>query len=840
MNIRQKMLLGAAALTLIPVVLTSLLIWQGASTLSADTVGVQVRTQLVSLRDTKRQQIVDELNERVTSLQVLAAQRSTIDAYKQFKGSFYTAGKELSKTVETTQATKELNDYIGLYYNNEYAKRNPGAVPSLAKAVASLDANAIALQTVFVVDNPNPVGLKEQLDAPPVDFAYGRAHAQFHPSFERAQKLSGYYDIFMIDSDTDTVIYTVFKELDFGTKLSGDNIASKTKLAEAYLKMKEAKAGSSYMSDFAPYLASYDDQAAFVAVPVYDGIKQIGVLAMQYPIDKLTDTMNANKAWKAIGLGDSGDIFIVGSDKLMRTNARYLIEDKAAFVTTMGSKLDAVTKSVLDKKNTTIGLVKVDSDVTRPAIEGKDGVLDFVDYRGIASIGAYAPIKAQGLSWAIVAKINEAEANQPIDELNQSSLIRALLIAVTVVAVAALGVTLFLRQFLSPITKLAGTVKAVAGGETTARSQLVEKDEIGDLGRAFDDLLDERNAALAKATLENENINNSAIGLLQGVFQLSNKDLTVRAPVTEDIVGTISASVNQLADEIGSTLADVRGVADEVRRTSAALQEQSQFVENAALRERESLDSMSETLGRATQQLNDVAQLSGTSSATALRTASATQAAQAAVEGTVRGMDALRESISETEKRFKRLGERSQEISSAVALVNTISERTHVLSLNASMQAATAGEAGRGFAVVAQEVQRLSDSSRQATAQISQLVANIQAETNETLLTMNRLISDVVAQTELARLAGREMTQTQTATTELVGLVQQIAAFSTQQEALAAALQQNVLDINDSSNLTSSAITQQSQATQTLVMYAARLTDAVGQFTLPEVNANKS
>ena len=834
MNIRQKMLLGAVALTLIPVALTSLLIWQGASTLAADTVDAQVRTQLVSLRDTKRQQITDELSERVASLQVLAAQRSTIDAYKQMKGSFYTVGKELSKTIEPGEATKNLNEYLTQYFSPEYLKRNPGAAPSLAKAVASLDANAIAMQTVFIVDNPGPPGLKEQMDTPAVDFAYGRAHSQFHTGFEKAQKLSGYYDIFLVDSDTDTVIYSVFKELDFATKLTGDGIASKTKLAEAYLKMKEAKAGSSYMSDFAPYLASYDDQAAFLAVAIYDAGKQIGVLAMQYPIDKLTETINANKAWKSMGLGDTGDIFIVGSDKLMRTNSRYLLEDKASFVTLMGDKVDATAKGLLDKKNTTIGLIKIDSDATRPALEGKDGVINFTDFRGITSIGAFAPIKAQGLNWAIVAKINESEARQPIDELDQSTLLRALLIALGVVLVAGLAVTLFLRQFLSPIAKLSDTVKAVAGGETTARSQLVEKDEIGDLGRAFDDLLDERNAALAKATLENENINNSAIGLLQGVFQLSNKDLTVRAPVTEDIVGTISASVNQLADEIGSTLADVRGVADEVRRTSAGLQEQSRLVENAALRERESLDSMSETLGRATQQLNDVAQLSGTSSATALRTASATQAAQTAVEGTVRGMDALRESISETEKRFKRLGERSQEISSAVALVNTISERTHVLSLNASMQAATAGEAGRGFAVVAQEVQRLSDSSRQATAQISQLVANIQAETNETLLTMNRLISDVVAQTELARQAGHEMTRTQIATTELVGLVQQIAAFSTQQEALAAALQQNVLDINDSSNLTSSAITQQSQATQTLVMYAGRLTDAVGQFTLPE------
>ncbi len=833
MNIRQKMLLGAAALTLIPVALTSLLLWQGASNLSAATVGGQVRTQLVSLRETKRIQVREELDERIKSVQVLAAQRSTIDAYKQFKASFYSAGAELSKTIEPAAATKNLNEYIGLYYNNEYAKRNPNAAPSLAGTVAALDANAIALQTVFAVDNPNPVGLKEQLDTPPIDFGYGRIHGQFHPGFEKAQKLSGYYDIFLIDPESDTVIYSVFKELDFATKLAGNSISAKSKLAEAYLKVKQSKAGEAYLSDFAPYLASYDDQAAFVAVPIYEGVKQIGVLAMQYPIEKLTEIMAPDKSWKSIGLGDSGDVFLVGNDKLMRTNARYLQEDKAAFVTQLGDRLDAKSKSLMEKKNTTIGLIKVDSEASRLALEGKDGAIEFIDYRGIASIGAFAPIKLLGLNWAIVAKINADEANAPIDELDRSSLLRAIIIALVVAVVAGLAVTFFLRRFLAPIAKLSDTVKRVADGQIEARAKLIEKDEIGDLGRAFDNLLDERIAALNKATEENERMNNSAIGLLQGVFQLSNKDLTARAPVTEDIIGTVAASVNQLADEIGTTLTDVKTVAQQVRTTSNSLQQQSDFVESAAKQERVSLDSMSETLSRATQQLNDVALLSNTSSVTALKTAKATQAAQTAVDGTVRGMDALRESISETEKRFKRLGERSQEISSAVALVNTISERTHVLSLNASMQAATAGEAGRGFAVVAQEVQRLSDSSRQATAQISQLVSNIQAETNETLLTMNRLISDVVVQTELARLAGREMTQTQLATTELVNLVQQIAAFSEQQEAIASALQQNVLDINSSTTLTSSAIAQQSAATRTLVGYAGRLNEAVDQFTLP-------
>ena len=380
------------------------------------------------------------------------------------------------------------------------------------------------------------------------------------------------------------------------------------------------------------------------------------------------------------------------------------------------------------------------------------------------------------------------------------------------------------------LEKLENTIEKVNQGDSSARTQMLSLDELGNVGRSFDNLLDERIASLEGKTLENEAINNSAINLLQSVFSLSEKDLTARAAVSDDIVGTIASSVNQFADETAQTLNEVQKIAGQVRSAAQAAQQQGKLVEGAASRDRTLLGTMGTTLGTAARQMNEVAQLSTASGAAAARTSDATKAAQAAVEGTMRGMDSLREVISETEKRFKRLGERSQEISSAVALVNTISERTHVLSLNASMQAATAGEAGRGFAVVAQEVQRLSDSSRQATGEIAQLVSNIQSETNETLLTMNRLISDVVSQTELARRAGHEMTQTQTATSELVGLVQKIAAFSAQQQEMAQTLQKNVQVMNDGTAETSSAIAQQTNATDTLVQFAQRLNDSVGQF----------
>ena len=407
------------------------------------------------------------------------------------------------------------------------------------------------------------------------------------------------------------------------------------------------------------------------------------------------------------------------------------------------------------------------------------------------------------------------------------SLLGAIAFAAVTLAVAAFSTY---QAISGDLNTLENTIANVNNGDSAARTQMTGQNELGQLGRSFDALLDDRIATLEAKTKENDEINNSAINLLQTVYALSERDLTARAEVSDDIVGTIASSVNQFAEEASTTLNEVQQIAAQVQSAATAAQQQGLVVQGAAKRERSLLDSMGVTLGSASRQLTEVAQLSSASGVVAARTSEATKAAQIAVEGSMRGMDSLRVVISETEKRFKRLGERSQEISSAVALVNTISERTHVLSLNASMQAATAGEAGRGFAVVAQEVQRLSDSSRQATGEIAKLVSNIQAETNETLITMNRLISDVVSQTELARRAGHEMTQTQNATNELVGLVRQIASFSEQQQEMSQTLQHNVQGMNDGTAQTSSAIALQTNATETLVKFAQRLNESVAQF----------
>jgi methyl-accepting chemotaxis protein len=834
MKIGQKLLLGAVALTLVPLAITTAALWQGANSVASNTVDTQVQTQLSALRDQKAQEVRTEFEAKLAALQSLARNRSTVAAMQGFKPVFYGAAAELAKAHDAAAQRQGMLAYADKEFGPEFAKRNPAANAPLTETIDRRDANTAALQHEYIVLNPNPLGQKEKLVAARSRFAYNELHAAVHPSMESAQKLFGFYDIFLIDTTTDTVLYTVFKELDFASKLT-TGIAARSKLAEAYLRVKAAKGPQDiYVSDFEPYLPSYDDQAAFAAVPIFEGERQVGVLAVQFPIDRITSALNSKQAWKNIGLGESGDAYLVGGDKLMRTDARGVLTQKEDFITSLGGRLNASQRVMVQRKNTSIGLVNANSDAVASALAGNTGVSRFVDYRGVPMVGAYAPLKVAGLNWAIVAAISAEEADGPLRELSQATLWRAVLVAVAVLAVVGALMSMFLRRFMQPIATLHGAVQAVAGGDVDARSRLAGADEIGELGRAFDHLLDERLAQLAKAQSENETLNNSVIGLLQTVFQLSNKDLTVRASVTEDVIGTLSSSINQLSDETGRTLADVKRIATEVQVASDQVSQQAGQVDVTAQHERQALEHMAVQLERATKQSTQVAKLSDNSSRTAEQASTATDAALRTVAATVRGMDELRESISDAEKRFKRLGERSQEISSVVSLINTISERTHVLALNASMQAATAGEAGRGFAVVADEVQRLSESSRQATQQIAQLVQNIQLETNETIFTMNRLIGSVITQSEQAQAAGVQMTQTQQTTAELVGMVRQIAAFSQQQSLLSRELQLAVAKLNKGSIATVTAISSQTTSTQSLAQSSRKLIEAVSQFTLPQ------
>ncbi len=440
---------------------------------------------------------------------------------------------------------------------------------------------------------------------------------------------------------------------------------------------------------------------------------------------------------------------------------------------------------------------------------------------------------------ALAAKISDAaqrdsDATKVQVEAESAHALRvtitALLIALPLLVLLGVFIT---RGIIRNLNAFQQTIAEINEGHFEVRASTGSNDELAVLARAFNELLDNRVATLAKIQKENEQLNESILRLLRTVAELARKDLTVKVPVSEDVTGAVSDALNLLSSETAKVLLDVSNISADVTSASLRVQQQSNNMLQAAADDRVEVERAVQVLSAAAQSLSEIADLArscNTEADTAIKT---TQVALSAVDETVAGINSTRDVIRETEKRIKRLGERSQEISGVVNLINVIAERTHILALNASMHAASAGEAGRGFAVVADEVQRLAENARQATQQIAALVNNIQIETADTVNTMNNAITQIVEGSRLAEQAGQQMHLTQQTTADLVASVKQIAASSEVQAKAGQELLERAETLKKSSQQATDRLQEQSSQSNSLVEYAKQLLATVRVFKLP-------
>ncbi len=437
------------------------------------------------------------------------------------------------------------------------------------------------------------------------------------------------------------------------------------------------------------------------------------------------------------------------------------------------------------------------------------------------------------------------------DEMGQSSQLSILqnqaaqekatdtITAVVAVALIAIAILIsFLLYFFGytltkPINKLVDTIHEVNQGNLESRVNLDRQDELGHLATAFDLLLDEKVTQLSNSQKKNEELNDSVIALLKAVAQLSTKDFTIKAPVFEDVTGALGDSLNLLTKETATALSEVKEISVRVVVESKRVQKQSNLVMAVAEKERQQVHNTVRELNKSSDAMNKISVDAVDANKRADYALKNTQSALDTVNRSIEGINSIRDTIRETEKRIKRLGERSQEITGIVNLINSIAERTHILALNASMHAASAGEAGRGFGVVADEVQRLAESAREATTEIGALVTNIRAETTDTVTAMNRAITQVADGTHLAEQAGAAMKQTQESTENLVQAVGQITQSSKAQAQASLELVKRSNEIVESTYKTDKHLHQQTINSNNLVRYSNMLLTTVGIFKLP-------
>jgi twitching motility protein PilJ len=322
--------------------------------------------------------------------------------------------------------------------------------------------------------------------------------------------------------------------------------------------------------------------------------------------------------------------------------------------------------------------------------------------------------------------------------------------------------------------------------------------------------------------------------LLDELQSLADGDLTVQATVTEDITGAIADSINYAVDAL-------RGLVQTINKSAIQLDGAARQTTALAQHLAKASSAQSKQIGSATESITEMAAFTEEVSGNAERAADVARHSVdvahkggEAVRRTIDGMNTIRETIQETSKRIKRLGESSQEIGNIVELINDIAEQTNILALNASIQASMAGEAGRGFAVVADEVQRLAERAANATKQIEVLVRTIQADTNEAVVSMERSTTDVVGGALLAENAGAALEEIEQVSNQIASLVQNISSSARQQSAAAQNIMRNMQVLREISTQTADSTSATSISIAKLAELSTGLRNSVAGFRLPE------
>ena len=453
------------------------------------------------------------------------------------------------------------------------------------------------LQNLYIDNNKNPAGERQKLDDAGDGSGYSGSHAVFNPWFRKYVETRGYYDLFLISAEGD-VVYTDFKEADFATNLNS-GAARETDLAKLFHKLAaNHKEGEVAFSDFAPYSPSNGAAASFIATPVMQGDKFLGILAFQMPVARVNKIMQS-----ADGMGESGETYLVGGDGLMRSDSRF-------------------------EKESTILKRKIDSQSVTEAVSGQSGSIQIHDYRGQLVQSAYRPFDFEGVRWAIIGEIDVAEMMQATTHMRNLAAIVGLLV---LLGVGLIGM-LVARSITRPISHMTEAMKTLADGDHSVIIPATERiDELGLMASAvqvFKDNMIKAAALAAEQAAENaaKLARTERLEGLTSAFEIKVgalvQSLSAAATEMESTAGAMTSLAEQgnskamtVATAAEQTSANVQTVATATEELSASIQEISQQVANSsriatqAVEDARATDAVVQELAVGAQKIGEIIQL---------------------------------------------------------------------------------------------------------------------------------------------------------------------------------------------------------------------------------------
>ena len=607
-------------------------------------------------------------------VRTFAADEAVIDAAKKFTDAFFLYERQHKQDL--AQSQKSLREYYVSEFDQQFASLNLNKSSNPTALLNHISPAATLLQASYIANNPAPLGQKDTLISVGNGSEYDAVHSHYHPMMRTFQQNFGYYDVFIADANSGNIVYSVFKELDFATSLKTGPYKN-TGIGKAFAgAINATQPDQVTLTDFAAYGPSYNAPASFISAPIFEGRKIIAVLIFQMPVDEINNAINSGQKWKEVGLGNTGQSYLIGSDHTLRSIVRPFYEDKQNYLADLSrTGIDQNILSEIDSLNTTINSFPIKGTAVDAALAGKSGSDRIINYLGQDVLVSYQPLNIHGLKWGLITEQSIDEALAPIAKLQQTVERNTLLLSIIALIIGALLSYVLAVYITRPIKQIVHLVEDLAQGEgnLTQRLPVQSKDEVGMLANGINQFIAQIDSTLS--------------AVLKSVVRL--------VPISQDTSAVINR-LNAANDSQKAQADNVRDFLDQTHQSSADVAQELTDID----------DSSNQGLATVANSLQSITTVS-----TTMQTMS---------KDLSRALDALGVLKHDT-----------SQITGIIGVINDISEQTNLLALNAAIEAARAGEAGRGFAVVADEVRTLASRTRESTNEVSNMISAIQSSTSD-------------------------------------------------------------------------------------------------------------
>ena len=416
-----------------------------------------VHERLTSAAGERAAEINAYLQQIEASLAALGVGRAAIDGVQEFAAAY----DELDQlSVDELEAERNA---IGGFYLDEFVPRLEavrGVPVDVLDVSSGLTPAAIYLQSAYIADNALPIDEKRLVTDAEDGSTWTEVHKVFHPIFRSGADRLGFADIFLIEPETRTIVYSTDKRIDFGTSLdSGPH--SGTTLARLVTKtISSGEPGVVFGVDFTTYTPGFDEPTAFAATPLFDGDTLVGVLAASLSDEVIDEIMSVD--WRTGQLGETGEIYLAGPDARMRSDSRAFVEDPSAYLL----HVDELGLATVEEQNqmralgTTVVFQDVDSTAVRAALQGESGFASDTSYLGEEVYTAYQPLESEDFDWVILVEQERAEVDAPVGDYVRGNV---LLTTVIVVALTFFAVA-WASSFVNPLRAISSALQRIQDG----------------------------------------------------------------------------------------------------------------------------------------------------------------------------------------------------------------------------------------------------------------------------------------------------------------------------------------------------------------------------------------